>query len=317
MRNLYRPLSGIFIFSLIMTEALCQEMPVRPISYRIFSPFILNPAIAGNKDFSTLEMLFGSYGNSYSGLVSGNLRISKTNREYTLSEPTNKFTGFGAGAFLFNEKDDNSTNTGAGLSFSYHLQADKDALSFLSFGVTVKGIANQYSGNPDLNKPAENTIFPEVDAGIYYYTPSFYAGISATNLLGNPLKPDSLGNYTIPLSRQYFLLVGYKFLIDRGKGILIEPSLIISTNGTFSGNISNIFKPGIKLYSGNFCAGTYFDDFSKVSVFFQYKYSRMYFGTYFEYPYKESFFKDPLFAEFSIGFNLSSFKARISRQNHW
>lgn len=36
-----------------------QETPVNPISHKIFTPFIFNPAITGSKDFLSLDLIAG------------------------------------------------------------------------------------------------------------------------------------------------------------------------------------------------------------------------------------------------------------------
>jgi type IX secretion system PorP/SprF family membrane protein len=294
-----------------------QQVPDYPVSYRLFNPFIFNPAIAGSKDFSSVDLVAGSYGNSNSQIASGNLRISKSRKEYFSSLSAPEFSKIGVGGYLFNDLNDSSRNIGIGGTGAYHMQLNKNALSFLSFGLSVKAIYNDYSGNSDLNKPAEKTFFPQVDAGIYYYSSTLFAGISATNLLGNPNKADSLGFYTIPVSRQLFFQIGYKLVISRSLNILLEPSLIVNSDFTFSGDMIDMIKPGLKLYTNNFCIGTFFNDFDKISFLLQYKYSRLYVGTYFELAYNEPFYKHPILAEVAIGVNISSIKSGLFRANHW
>jgi type IX secretion system PorP/SprF family membrane protein len=294
-----------------------QQVPDYPVSYRIFNPFIFNPAIAGSKDFTSVDLLISSCGNSNSEIVNSNFRISKSRKEYFSSLSTPEFTKFGVGGYLFNDLNDSSRNVGFGGTGSYHIQLDKSALSFLSFGITVKAVSNDYNGNTDLSKPPEKTFFPNLDAGIYYYTAGFYAGISVTNLLGNPNDPDNLGYYTIPCTRQFYLNGGYKFVLSKSLNILLEPFLIVNSDDSFSGKISDMFKPGLKLYAGNFCTGTYFNDFDKISFMLQYKYSKLYIGTYFEMAYKEAFYNQPIRAEIAIGVNLSAVKSGFPRRNHW
>jgi type IX secretion system PorP/SprF family membrane protein len=314
-----RRITFFVLLSMVVSVDVCfgQQVPDFPVSYRIYNPFIFNPAIAGSKDFTSADLLISSFGNSNSQLASGNLRISKSEKEYFSSLPTPEFTKIGVGGYLFNDKNDSSRSIGFGASGSYHLQLDKNALSFLSFGLSVKAVSNDYEGNSDLNKPAEKTFFPNIDAGVYFYTSGFYAGISATNILGNPNEPDTLGYYTIPCTRQFFLHGGYKFVLSRSLNILLEPFLIVNSDDSFSGKISEMLKPGLKVYAGNFCLGTYFNDFDNISFMLQYKYSKLYIGTYFEMTYKEPFYKQPILAEIAIGVNLSAIKSGFPRRNHW
>jgi type IX secretion system PorP/SprF family membrane protein len=245
------------------------------------------------------------------------LRLSKSNPGYFSSTEVPEFTKIGLGGSLFNEENGLSHNTGISVTGSYHLQLDKDAISFLSFGVTAKAVYNHYSGNPDLSDTAKNTFFPNFDVGVYYYSANLFAGLSATNLLGNPQPPDTLGYSPIAVSRQLFLQVGYKFVISKSLNIIVEPSLMVNTDDSFSGEIKDMIKPGLKLYGGSFCVGTFFNDFNKVSFFFQYKYPKFYIGTYFELPNNSPFYKSPIRAEFALGLNISAIKSGFSRLNHW
>jgi type IX secretion system PorP/SprF family membrane protein len=294
-----------------------QQMPFYPISYRIFDPFIFNPAIAGSKDFFNIDLLESNYNKSNSELVCGNLRLSKSHPDYFSSPDAPEFTHVGVGGVIYNELNGLSHNIGISGSVSYHIQLDKDALSFLSFGISVKAVSNHYSGDPDFSKPAKNTVFPNFDAGIYYYSKHLFVGVSATNILGNPEDPDSLGFYTIPVSHQLFFQIGYKVVLSKPLNILLEPSLIVNSDDSFSGKITDMLKPMLKLYIGNICIGTYFNDFNKTSFFFQYNYRRFYIGTYFELPKDSPFYKEPILTEFTLGLNISAIKSGISRRNHW
>lgn len=307
----------IFILTLSVLYSFGQTTPQYPTSYRVFNPFIFNPAIAGSKDFFSVDFLAGKYGNLNSQLLSGNTRISKSTPGYVSSSDIPEFTNIGVGAYVFNEMIDSTRNLGFAGTGSYHIPLGQDALSFLSFGVTAKGVYNDYPGNTDLNKPAKSTFYPNFDLGVYYYNANLYAGISATNLLGNPETPDSTGFSTLAVSRQLFFQIGYKFVISKTLNIIIEPSLILNTDDSFSGEIMDMLKPGLKLYGDKFCVGTFFNDFDNTSFFFQYKYPKFYIGTYFEMVNGSPFYKSPIKAEVAVGINISAIKSGPSRLNHW
>ncbi|MFO7851443.1 MAG: type IX secretion system membrane protein PorP/SprF [Bacteroidota bacterium] len=308
----------IFLVTLVSTNTLnAQPAPCNPISYRIFNPFVFNPAIAGSKDFSTAGLIISNYGKSNAQLATINTRLSKTRNEYFTSPSNPEFTNIGLGGYFFNELDDPTHNIGIGATGSYHLQLTKDALSYFSVGITAKYILNMYAGNTELENPSINTYINNFDAGMYYYNPSFYAGISATNILDRLENPDSLGIYNIPITRRYFFYGGAKIILSRYHNILLEPSLIITSGDSIPDKIIEIFKPGLKLYAGDFCIGTYLNDFNKISFFGQYKYPRTYLGAYFELAYKEPYYKQPLLVEFALGINISAVKYGTSRSYHW
>jgi hypothetical protein len=249
------------------------------------------------------------------------MRLTKSQPGYFAVHNAPEFTHVGIGGYLFNDLGDSSRNIGFGATVSYHLQVDKDALSFFSFGVSLKAILNHNPGSIDLSMPAKSTTEPKLDVGVYYYNPHFFAGLSTTNLPLNRLytrnNDDSTGFYNLPVSPQLIFQAGYKLIMSRSHNIILEPSVMLVSDYKFKGKMSDIIKPGLKLYAENFCVGTYLNDFSKIPVFFQYKYPRFYVGSYVEIPRNSPFYKKPLLLEFTVGLNLSAFKSGISRNYHW
>jgi type IX secretion system PorP/SprF family membrane protein len=294
-------------------------MPFNPVSFRIYSPVLFNPAIAGSKDYLSVDLQAGFQGKSYSQALSGNTRIVKKIGGYRELGNTYSFTNFGISFSGFNEfrEADSTHNAGLTAGMSYHIPLGKKALSFLSFGASVKGMYHFYEGNQDLNIPHKEFYSPNVDLGVYLYTPDLYAGLSATNILAQPKDTSSIGTYSVPISRQYNFMAGYKILISRSLNIILEPSLIIHTDDSLSFDINENVEPLIKLYISNFCIGTYFNDYSKVSFFFQYKYPRFYVGTFFALHKDSPYYKTPLTAEIAFGFNFSRNKSGYTNNGRW
>jgi len=174
-----------------------QQMPFNPVSYRIFTPFMFNPAIAGSKDYLSMDLIAGFQGESYSQALSGNTRISKKIEGYRELGTSYEFTNFGVGFSGFNEynADDSTHNAGITGGISYHIPLNKKALSFLSIGGSLKGMYHFYDGDPDQDIPSKEFYSPNVDLGIYYYDPNLYAGLSVTNLLNQPKDTSTLTNY--------------------------------------------------------------------------------------------------------------------------
>jgi type IX secretion system PorP/SprF family membrane protein len=309
--------TAFLVFTTLFVFSFGQQTPQFPIYHRIVTPFIFNPAIAGSKDFFSVDFSAGRNGKTNSQLLSGNIRLSKSPENYFSSQGIPEFTNFGVGAYLYNDYKDLSRNIGLGLAGSYHVPLDKNSLSYLSVGVAARVVFNKYSGDVDLGEPSYSKTFPDFDAGIYYYRTNLYAGISATNLLGTPSNSDTSSTYTVPVSRQLFFIAGYKVVLSRSLDILLEPVIILNSDDSFSGKITDMIQPALKLYAGNFCIGTYFNDFDRISFFFQFKYSSFYVGSYFSFPHNSPFYKTPLIEEIAIGINLSSIKSGISRAYHW
>jgi type IX secretion system PorP/SprF family membrane protein len=303
----------IFLIFLPFGATSAQQIPASPVSYRIFSPLVHNPAIAGSKDFFSTDLIAGFEGKNYSQLLSGNVRIMKRAPGYTLSSKTVRYTNFGVGGAAFNEMNDSLQSSGISAIFSYHIPLNKSSLSFLSLGVSGKGMYHRVKES----EPAKEFLFPNTDVGIYYYNPSLYAGISATNLLPPPKDTATLNPHSIPVSRQYNFIAGYKFVLSRSLKLVLEPSVIISTDDSLSFNIKENIEPMLKLYAANFCLGTYFNDYNKVSFFFQYKYPKFYIGTFFALPRDTPFYKKSMTAEIAFGINFSRNKSGFTEYGHW
>jgi type IX secretion system PorP/SprF family membrane protein len=310
---------SFLLLTIVLTTLIVegQQIPQSPVSYRLFTPFIFNPAIAGSKDFTSIEFITGKYDKSNSQIISGSGRLSKSQPGYFSSPSSAEFTNIGLGGSIFNELNGLSRNIGISATGSYHIQLSKNALSYLSFGITGKVIYNNYSGNVDLGDSAKTSFFPNADAGLFYYNKNMYTGLSVTNILGSPSNADTTDSYSVQSSRQFFFQIGYKVVISKSLNILIEPSLIVNANDSLSGKIADILKPTFKLFVGNFCVGTYFNDFKKTSFFFQYKYPKFYLATYFEVPNGSPLYKKPIRTEFALGLNISALKHGSSRLNHW
>jgi type IX secretion system PorP/SprF family membrane protein len=309
-------ITGLIIYSLFGPVS-AQVTPYYPVSYRLLSPFVFNPAMAGSKDFSSIDYSFSNYRRVGSHLLSSNLRIPRSEGKYYSSLSNTQYTGLGVGAYLFDDHTPEWRNTGAAASLSWHVQLDRQAISFLSFGITAKAILSRPEESYEDAAVYDKKIHPDADAGIYFYNASFYAGLSVTNLLDNHPEIDSMYYTAVPYDRQLFFTTGYKFILSKKSNIVVEPGLIISSDDSFSRDLSRMFKPSLRIYAGNFCVGSLYNEPHKIPFFIQYKYSRLYLSAFFELPTGSAFYKQPARAELGIGLNLSAFSKGYYKQNHW
>ena len=90
---------------------------------------------------------------------------------------------------------------------------------------------------------------------------------------------------------------------------------MILTDDSLSFDFKQSLQPVLKLYAGNFCIGTYFNDYNKVSFFFQYRYPKFYFGAFFALPKDTPFFQKSPTAEIALGINFSRNNSQVI-QNH-
>lgn len=301
----------VFLFLPFIT-VFGQETPVNPVSNKVFTPMVFNPAITGSKDFMAVDLLASLQNKQYTQVLSTNTRLRKKVKNDFQDPGMKEFSNIGIGGYIFNDLTGDYRNAGISVSGAYHIPLGRKRLSFLSLGTAAKGIFSYYPGDADLGKPEKDTIFPNLDAGIYFYNPAFYAGFSATNILAESPVYD-----TIPVSREYFFNTGFKVVLSRKHNIVIEPSVIVNTGDTLMEDLKEMIHPGLKLYLGNFCMGSYLNDYDRIPFFFQYKYPGFYIGTYFELPRNTPFYKKEITAEIVLGLNITKNNPAYNRKSQW
>jgi type IX secretion system PorP/SprF family membrane protein len=295
-----------------------QQTPLNPISYWIFTPYIYNPAIIGSKDFLSVNLNSAFQGKSNAQIISLNTRFSKTRSGYFTSPDILEFKNTGIGGSVFHDLNGRSENFGISMGGSYQIPLNTRELSFFSLGASVKGIYNILdTASFEQSLPSKKTFYSNLDLGIYYFGIKFYAGISTTNVFGNPEKHDVTGIIKIPVARQYFFSAGYKMLINKSMNIVLEPSLLFNAyDSTFKRIFKNI-NPILKLYVENFCVGTYFNSDGKTSFFTQFRYPRFYVGAFFELPKKTPYYRRSPIVQLTMGINIQVDKSRLSNHNQW
>lgn len=294
-----------------------QQTPLNPISNRVFTPFMINPAIAGSKDFMAFDLAATIQGDNFSQLLSGTTRIAKKGPTYFGAPVAKSFTQFGAGGSIFNDVTSPSRNMGVSAAASYHVPLNDKNLSFLSGGLALKGVYNMTDSLVEIGAPPRNDFIPNLDAGLYLYGQIFHAGISATNILGNMTDSADMAVYNIPVSRQYFFIAGYKFVLSRSLNIVLEPSLIVNLDDSLDFSDRNSYNPMLKLYMDAFCIGAYLHNYDNLTFFFQYKFPQFYIGTLVDFPRDVPFYKRDLKVEIAAGINFGRTTGSSHNRYQW
>lgn len=307
----------VAFFILAVIEAQAQHTPRNPISNSVFTPFIINPAIAGSKDFMAIDLAATIQGDDYSQLLSSNTRIAKKGPNYIGAPVGKSYTNFGVGSALFNDQSGSSANLGVSVAASYHLPLNDRKISFISGGIALKGVYNIMDSINESGVPRKASLIPNIDAGVYFYSKSLYMGLSATNLLGNLADTATMRLYNIPISRQYFFLAGYKIVLSRPLNIILEPSLIINLDDSLNFDNKETYNPMLKLYLDAFCVGGYLHDYNNLTFFFQYKFPRIYLGTLVDFPRNVPFYKRDLTFEVAAGLNFGGVMKTSGSRYQW
>jgi hypothetical protein len=270
----------------------------------VYHPIVLNPAFVGSKDYTNITL---------TTKVSQTLDYQIVNLHHRISNQEGEYTNLGFGAYAFQEQLRDSWNAGVAVTGSYHFSLDQEHLHNLAVGVTGKAIyMAPKRGEEFLYDTLSASFRPNLDFGMYYYSPRVFAGISSTSLF----EPDSSQEFSI-LDRSYHLYGGYKFVVSKNSGIVIEPSVLLSVNDETLSEPHVHLVPYLKVYLQSFYVGTYFKDLDSIALFFQYQFPRFHVGGFIQFPRIGFLNNDNIIFEVSFGVNLGKEGENFLRYRHW
>lgn len=196
-------------------------------SQYMFNPFAVNPAYAGSRS-------------SLSGVILGRKQWSgidgaPTTGTFAVHSPF-KGKNFALGFNAIVDKIGPATNTGALLTYAYHLKLGKGKLSFgLRGGIYSNRLDKSvliFDDGSDVNNTGGyyQKIVPTFDFGGYYYTERFYLGLSSNHILTSGTTSfDSVANNSSTVfstyDRHFMLASGYAFAIN--PDLVLKPSCLI------------------------------------------------------------------------------------------
>jgi len=209
----------ILVFILIASISYAQEFKLAPYTqYLVENPFVISPAYAGIDDIQRLR-LSGVY--QWVGL-------EDAPSTQTLSYDSRVWERSGMGVVLYNDKNGNTSQLGAQLSFAHHLTINDANNQYISFGLSYKftnfkiDVSNFENAGDDPNIGANiSTSNSNFDAAFLYRIERFFFSFNASNILNKSVKvfdesePKKLLNY--------YLYTGYTFELQDG-ALELEPS---------------------------------------------------------------------------------------------
>lgn len=214
---------GALLFS---APSFAQQLPLY--SQYMQNDFVLNPAIAGTRDYAPFRSVIR---NQWSGLE------GQPNTQTLSFHNSIKDKKMGYGLYVFNDRIGPVSQVGLNAAYSYRLELGNG--SNLSFGLAgqvyryrlyTEELQFNNQGNTDkaLITGDYRGFYPNFSFGTYYYTDNYYAGLSVPELLENKIS-SSTDFFIMKKKRHYFLTGGYKYKID--DTYTIEPSLLVKYVG--------------------------------------------------------------------------------------
>lgn len=234
-------------------EASSQQVPLY--SQYMLNGFLINPAVAGSEGYTAVNLTAreqwiglkhapGTYALSFQTRL---LRKSYISRSSSVKRrKSNKSGGgkVGLGGYIFTDRNGAVVRTGIKGTYAYHINFRH---SQLSFGLSLVGyqlsldddLIHLLDPGDELWLGAHKSVFiPDADFGVYYTTRNYWGGFSVDQLFESVLKIGDSGYDRYVLERNYYLIGGYDFEMNRD--LMLSPSLLLkyAENGKFQADIS-------------------------------------------------------------------------------
>ncbi len=247
--------------------------------------FLLNPAIAGTGQYSTLsfnskQQWIGWSGAPASQSVTFHTKWSKARDRFNplgfVNQGKNTFSNVGAGGGFFHESNGVFQLTGLHLDYAYHVYTSRGRWSFglapMLYQIATTGVILADSSDQYFNNPV-NGFFADLNAGVHFFNKNGYGGISVVQLLNSRVNfgnnefrdnRDTLENQD--LARSAYAYGGYFFELNRDLKLKLEPMVVLKLNaaagfrfdaGTtvhlldrFHAGVSYAWKKGLSMYTG-------------------------------------------------------------------
>ncbi len=238
---------GLAIFFSFFSEtAFAQQEP--QFTKYMFNTLSYNPGYAGSRDFMSVVAVHRSQWSGWgNGAESDGRPVSQT---FSIHSPVNNKVGLGLN--VTNDKIGARQTTIINISYAYRINFGKGILSLGLQAGAMNWRADwdklKFKDAQELdnafNKGNSSEILPDFGAGIYFYTPKFYAGASLPHLAQFSLRDVSGEEREVirkwARSYRHFYLTAGGIIPLKGESLVFRPSLLIKSVGFFP----EFFKQG-------------------------------------------------------------------------
>lgn len=231
----------LLILSIALMAHCASAQQDTQFSQYMFTPLYVNPATAGTFGVARFNLIHRSQWQGYTATFDDG--GAPTSQVFSFNMPLYGISS-GLGLYILNDKIGPLTNRELQANYAYHLKLSPDAT--LSLG--VKGGLHNKTLDASRLRPrdAADPLIPtgsvndsQIDLGIgaYYYTSSYYIGLSANHL--NAAKYDfNQPRATNPLKTHVYLTGGLSYYLT--DDIEVSPSVFLKsdlTQTSLDGNV--------------------------------------------------------------------------------
>jgi type IX secretion system PorP/SprF family membrane protein len=220
MKKLILIISALGLFGIISA----QQLPMY--SQYMFNRMLINPAVTGSEESLPIQLAVREQWVGFEDAPS----TQTISAHYCLQN-----YNMGVGGILFVDRFGHERKLGIQLNYSYILQIFEDTK--LAFGLSFQAFQYQldYTNlvsldelDPNLYGTRESKFVPESDFGVYMYHDNYFAGISANQMIGLPIKIAGEEVRMTRLVRHFNLMGGYKFELN--PEFELEPSTLVKSS---------------------------------------------------------------------------------------
>ena len=193
----------------------------------MYNKLAINPAYAGSHEVLSVEALTRIQWVGITGAPS--------TTSLTASTPLRN-TRIALGLYTYVDKLGPTTDYGVMGNFTYRIIFDNSKLcfgvnaGFKYYNIDFASLKAKDPGDIELINQVTNKAVPDVDFGIYYYTPRYYVGLSSKHLIQNQMSvsstplPDTDVSFS-RLKRHFYGIAGAA--IPLSDNLVLMPSLLM------------------------------------------------------------------------------------------
>jgi type IX secretion system PorP/SprF family membrane protein len=246
----------IIMLTGFLVEVRSQQVPLY--SQYMLNGFLLNAAVAGSEGYTAVNLTAreqwigmthapGTYALSFQTRILKKSYISRGTSVRRRRTSSTRGGKVGLGGYLFSDWNGAVERTGFRGTYAYHISFNN---SQLSFGLSLVGY--QFRLDEDLIKLADpgdelwmgahkSVWIPDADCGIYFSARNYWAGFSVDQLFESTLKIGDSGYDRYSMERNYYLMGGYDFELNRN--LIFSPSTLVkyAENGKLQADLSGKF----------------------------------------------------------------------------
>jgi len=217
---------GMTIVIYLLSASNCSAQQDALYSQYMYNQFSLNPAYAGSRQAVSAVLVYRNQWVGFNGAP-----VSET---FSIHSPLNA-KRVALGLNVINDQIGPTNNMGAFGTYAYHLPTGGGKLSMALRGgvyryqMDVEKLNYKDKTDDKYENLPPGKFIPSFDFGMYYYTNTFYSGVSVTHLTGQKLGYSDTTYVRTRLSRHFIAVVGKAFLIN--DNLVVKPSTMVRYTG--------------------------------------------------------------------------------------